>query len=371
MIKFLNESTAKKYKNKICVLRIDLNVDTKTDEGLFRLHSVLPTIALLRKHNVRIVIVSHKGRPTHSAEDKKLSLKPFTKIIEKEIGELVAFIQTFNFEEIRETIESAKQDVFLLENIRFCVGEEKNDKKLGKLLAGLGDFYVNDAFAVSHREHASVCAITNFIPSFGGLQLEKEIKNLKGVMVRPESPLVVVLGGAKTSDKLPLIEQFWKKADMFLLGGGPSNTVLAAQGIPMGDSLYDAKLVTKVRKYAFAANVFTPSDTASKGTKILDIGEDTAKEYAEIIKTAKTIIWNGPMGLFEKKPFEKGTAALWKAILANKKAVTVVGGGETIASLCLAVNRCKVPSNIFLSTGGGAMLEYLSGNKLPGIIALG
>lgn len=386
MIKFLNESTAKKYTGKTCVLRIDLNIDPKSKEGLFRLRSILPTIKLLRKHKVRIVLVSHKGRPIltnnqqlttndkQREEQRKLSLKPFAAIIEKESREHTAFVGVLDFAKITEAVECAKENVILLENVRFYAGEEKNDAKLAKQLASLGDFYVNDAFAVSHRAHASVSAITKFLPHFGGLQLEKEIKNLSEVMKKPESPFLVILGGAKTADKLPVIERFIKSADMFLIAGGPGNTLLASQGIPMGDSLYDAKLVGSMKKIAFKPNVFTPSDTRGIGTKILDIGPETEEEYAELIRTANTIIWNGPMGLFEKKQFSKGTKVVWDAVLESagrrKNAKVVVGGGETIASLCLAVTTCDIPKNIFLSTGGGAMLEFLSGKKLPGIEAL-
>lgn len=374
MIKFLNEGIAKKYTGKICILRIDLNIDAKSEEGLFRLRSVLPTIKLLRKHKMRIVLVSHKGRPDPKHIDKKLSLKPFAAIIEKEAREHVVFVPSLDFAKINDAVENAKENIILLENARFYAGEEKNDAKLGKQLASLGNFYVNDAFAVSHRAHASVVAITKFLPHFGGLQLEKEIKNLSAVMKKPEAPFLVILGGAKTADKLPVIERFLKTADMFLIAGGPGNTLLAAQGIPMGNSLYDAKLVNSMKKFAFKPNVFTPSDTVGIGTKILDIGPETAEEYAELIRTANTIIWNGPMGLFEKKKFSKGTKVVWDAVLESasrrKNAKIVVGGGETIASLCVAAASCSIPANIFLSTGGGAMLEFLSGKKLPGIEAL-
>lgn len=374
MIKFLNDGIAKKYAGKTCILRIDLNIEPKSEEGLFRLRSVLPTIKLLKKHKIRTVLVSHKGRPDPKKLDTKLSLKPFSAIIEKEIHERVVFVPSLDFAKIGDVVECAKENIILLENVRFYAGEEKNDAKLGKQIASLGDFYVNDAFAVSHRAHASVSAITKFLPYFGGLQLEKEIKNLSGVMKKPESPFLVILGGAKTADKLPVIERFIKSADMFLIAGGPGNTLLAAQGVPMGDSLYDAKLVPTMKKFAFKPNVFTPSDTAGIGTKILDIGPETAEEFAELIRTANTIIWNGPMGLFEKKKFSKGTKIVWDAVLESaerrKNAKIVVGGGETIASLCLLAGQCKIPANIFLSTGGGAMLEFLAGKKLPGIEAL-
>ncbi len=369
MAHFLNDTIAKRYKGRVAVVRIDLNIDKDSVEGLYRLRSAIPTIKLLRKHDVRVVLVSHRGRP--NGVERTLTLKPFAELIGKEIKETVKFLPTFDFEELREEIASSKDSVFLLENIRFIQGEEKDDARLAKQLSTLGEVFINEAFAVSHRAHASVHAIAKLLPSFGGLQLEKEISALSGVMKHAEHPLVFILGGAKVSDKLPLFKRFWKQADIFLAGGGAGNTLLAAQGIPMHDSLYDKELVSDVKKYAFSAKVFTPSDARCDGSRLLDIGDGTAEEYAEIIHAAKTIIWNGPMGLYEKKAYAKGTAALWNAILKNKKAQVIIGGGETIASLgTVKKSPAAMPKNVFLSTGGGAMLEYLAGEKLPGITVL-
>lgn len=369
MAHFLNDTIAKRYKGHVAVVRIDLNIDKDSTEGLYRLRSAMPTIKLLRKHNVRVVLVSHRGRP--NGVERALTLKPFVELIEREILESVRFLPTFDFEELRESIETSNDSVFMLENIRFLAGEENDDERLAKQLASLGNVFINEAFAVSHRAHASVHAIAQFLPAFGGLQLEREVINLGSVMKRATHPLIFILGGAKVADKLPLFEHFWKVADVFLAGGGPGNTLLAAQGISVHDSLYDKELVPHVKKYAFASKVFTPSDARCDGSKLLDIGDETAEEYAEIIHAAKTIIWNGPMGLYEKKAFAKGTAALWNAILKNKKAQVIIGGGETIASLStVKKNPSTMPKNIFLSTGGGAMLEYLAGNKLPGLAVL-
>jgi 3-phosphoglycerate kinase len=369
MAHFLNDKVARTYKGKVALVRVDLNIEKNSVEGLYRLRSAVPTIKLLRKHGVRVVIISHKGRP--NGVERELTLKPFVPVVTKEIGEVVKFLPTFDFEELREEISSSKESVFMLENIRFLKGEESDDAKLAKQLATLGNVFINEAFAVSHRAHASVHAITEFLPSFGGLQLEKEIRSLSEVMKKTEHPFVFVLGGAKVADKLPLIAKFKKKADIFLMGGGPGNTLLAAEGVPMDGSLYDKHLINEAKQFAFSAHVMSPSDARCDGENVLDIGEETAIEYAEIIRAAKMIVWNGPMGLFEKKAFSKGTAAVWTAVLKNKKARIIIGGGETIASLStVKVDPMKVPKNIFLSTGGGAMLEYLAGQKLPGIVAI-
>ncbi len=369
MAHFLNARIARKYKGKVALVRIDLNIDAASQEGLYRLRSAVPTIKLLRKNGVRVVLISHRGRP--NGVERALTLQPFVKILEKELGEKIRFLKTFDFESLRESIVESDDALVMLENIRFLAGEEADDERLARSLASLGDMYVNEAFAVSHRAHASVHALARLLPAFGGLQLEHEIKALGAVLKKPARPLVFVFGGAKTADKLPLMERFFKKADIFLTGGGPGNTLLAAQGIPMHDSLYDKTLAPGMRRVAFSSHVMSPADAVCDGAKVLDIGKETAAEYAEIIANAKTIVWNGPLGLYEKKQFAGGTAAVWNAVLKNKKAVTVVGGGETIAALSTVKKEpADVPKNVFLSTGGGAMLQFLSGEEMPGIIAL-
>jgi len=219
-------------------------------------------------------------------------------------------------------------------------------------------------------------AITSYLPSYFGLLMEKEIKNFNKVAKDYRHPFTIIIGGAKISDKIGVVEKFWRKADYFLFGGGPANTFLAAKGIFVGESLVDKLQLSnlKSRKYFLdSPKIFLPIDVKIKDKKILDIGDQTVKTYSVIIKKSKTIIWNGPMGFFEKKGFEKGTLGIWKAILENKQAQIVVGGGETIASKAKIksknINSFKINSNpyLFLSTGGGAMLEYLSGKKLPGL----
>ncbi len=370
MIKYLSSGNLKKFAGKTCLLRIDLNVELGMPLDSYRLEAIIPTVQLLLKSNVRVVLMSHRGRP--KGFDKELSLRPFTKIIAKKIGCPVAFLDDSDPGTAKKEIASSEAgNVFLLENLRFLSGEEKNDEELAKQLASLGDFYVNDAFAVSHRADASIAAITKFLPSYAGLLLEKEVKNLNKVMKGSGHPFTVIVGGAKVSDKLGVVRYFWKRADDFLIGGSPANTFLEAEGMDVGDSLVDTDAVPMILPYLNAKKIHLPEDVKYRSTKILDVGPKTVKAYAEMIKRSKTIVWNGPMGWFERKGFGNGTRGIWKAILGNKKAHIVVGGGETVTSLrTLYPKRCLPGSNIFLSTGGGAMLDYLSGKKLPGIEAL-
>jgi phosphoglycerate kinase len=396
-MKFLKNLSKQKIFGKTCLLRVDLNLSEEEAKNSHRISGVLPTIKFLTGNGAKIIILSHRGRPEKF--DKKLSLKPFVDILSKKLTQKVNFINHFGFLRARDKVgDSRPGSIFLLENLRFLPGEYKNDPKLAKRLANLGDFFVNDAFAESHRRAASVAAITKFIPSYAGFLLEKEIKNLNKAG-KPKKPFVFILGGAKISDKIGLIENFLKKtkshsersfaaeADCFLIGGGMANTFFAAQGLPIGESLYEKHMVLAARNLIKQAEgkFILPNDAVIEGGKILDIGGETAEKYDEVIKKAGTIIWNGPMGYFENPKFAKGSEAIAKAVINNKKAFAVVGGGETSAIFQMAkiknqLRRRRVgaptktsenpKSNLFISTGGGAMLAYLAGEKLPGIEAL-
>ena len=371
-MKIINAKLVKPFVGKTALVRIDLNIDASTDEGLFRLQSVLPTLSLLIKNNIRIIILSHKGRP--KKVEKKLSLKPFAEIFEDALGVGVEFVPSLDFDVITKKLETSDAQVIMLENMRFLKGEEENDETLAKQLASLGQLFVNDAFAVSHRTNASVALLPKFLPSFAGLCLAKEIKNLT-LKKKPAHPFILIVGGAKVSDKLPIVQKFEKYISTVLLGGAAANTVLASEGIPMGKSLYEKDAVSVVKKYTFSSIIETPVDVAEEKGRILDIGPKTSKLYSALIKEGGTIVWSGPMGLFEKKGFEKGTKLVWKAIVEkaihDPSAKIIIGGGETIASLALLPKPMRLlPENVFLSTGGGAMLEFLSGKKLPGIEAL-
>ncbi len=367
MVKYLSTQNLNKFSGKTCLLRIDLNVEQGMPLDSYRLEAVLPTIKLLLKNRVKVVLLSHRGRP--NGGEKKSSLAPFGPIFAKKLKTPVDFVEVARLGALQKAIKNSTARLVLVENLRFFKGEEVNDPTFARELAKCGDFYVNDAFAVSHRANASVAAITKFLPSYAGLLMEKEIENLGGVIKDTNHPFTLIIGGAKISDKLGVVKNFWKRADAVIVGGGPANTFLQAEGMNVIDSLVDDAALPLIKPYLNSKKVHLPSDLKWQGKKILDVGLQTVKEYSDVIKRSRTLVWNGPMGWFETKGFGSGTKGVWKAVLANKKARTVIGGGETIASLKLAGN-VEVPKNVFLSTGGGAMLEHLSGNKLPGIESL-
>lgn len=345
------------------LLRLDFN-----EEGDWRLCAVLPTIRFLLQHSLKIVIISHKGRP--NGYDKKLSLRKDGLHLQKFLGHKVRFVSDLNFSVIKKVVDrSPRGSVLLLENLRFWKGEEQNDAKFAKKLASLASYYVNDAFAVSHRKNASVVAVTKFLPSYAGFELEAEIKTLSKVMRSARHPLVVVLGGAKAGDKLGVLKYFRNETDCFLLGGAAANTLLSLTGVDMGKSLMDEdkKDVKELAKILRYKNLFLPQDLIFHNNAALDIGRMTAAVFAEKLSQAKTVIWNGPLGLFENKPYDRGTLEVAKAIVKNRRAFSLAGGGETAAFLEDSGLGKKFD---FVSTGGGAMLDYLAGKELPGIRAL-
>lgn len=361
-MKFLSKIPKKKLRG-VVLLRLDFNT-----EDDWRMKAALPTIKFLLMHGSKIVIVSHKGRP--KGIDRKLSLENGGEELEKLLKRKVYFFPNFNFAGIKQTINSApKKSILLLENLRFLNGEESDSKDLARELASLADYYVNDAFAVSHRANASVRAITRFLPSYGGLLLEKEVANLSRAIKNPKKPLVVVLGGGKASDKLGLLKNFKNKASKILLGGAPANTLLMFKGVDIKKSVADrdAHDLKKIKPLLRYNNLVLPKDFIFNNNRILDIGKRTAEVFAREIEKARTIIWNGPLGLFEKKPYGVGTLAVARAIAKNRKAFSLAGGGETVMFLKKHSLDKKFS---FISTGGGAMLEFLAGKKLPGIKAL-
>ena len=368
---------------EIVIVRVDLNINNKTlrvSGPNLRVTSIIPTIKFLTKRGAKVVLVSHRGRPAGVTNNqrpitdniKEFTLKPFAKILGGLLKKDVSFIphdtkeyRLFSDASAEKIRKAPNGSVFLLENMRFFAGEEKNDSAVVRPLAELGTFYVNDAFAVSHRKNASVVAITKLLPSCAGLLLEREVFHMDEAINNYKHPLVVILGGAKMTDKMGLIKRFIGKADYFLAGGGVANTFFAADGLPIGDSIYEAHMIPVAKKIIKTNKVIVPMDVVISERKIVDNGAGTTDEWVEIIKNAKTIIWNGPVGVIENKKFAKGSIAIAQAI-AKSKAFSVVGGGET----ALAFAGIPLKKNTFLSTGGGAMLEYLSGIKLPGIEAL-
>ncbi len=373
MIRYLSTASPKALAGT-ALLRLDFNT---TDD--WRMRAVLPTIKLLLKTSGRIVIVSHRGRPV--GFDKKLSLRGDAAKLSKLLGgKKVTFINHFRFVEIKKQVAAAPRgSIFLLDNLRFLSGEERNDAKLARALASIADFYVNDAFAVSHRANASVVAITKFLPSYAGIEMENEIKSLGEAIIKPRRPVVLVLGGAKASDKLGVITHFKNKTDWFLLGGGCANTMLWLKGMDVKKSIKDSdsKELAVLKKIAAYKNVVLPTDFVwgnagggnggGKNSAILDVGPKTVRAFDKKIAAARTIIWSGPLGLIEKPAYTKGSIAIARAIGKNKKAFSISGGGETVMFL----KQYKLDKNFsFISTGGGAMLDFLAGKKLPGIEAL-
>lgn len=362
MIKYLSKVKINQIRG-VALLRLDFNTDDD-----WRMRAVLPTIRFLFLHSSKIVIVSHKGRP--SGFEKKFSLRKDAYNLQKLLKKPVKFLTDFNFAAIKKTVASSPRgSVFLLENLRFLGGEEKNDSGLAKKLASLADFYVNDAFAVCHRANASVVAITKFLPSYAGLELEREIKFLSGAIKKPAHPVVLVLGGGKAADKLGAMRCFKNKADSILLGGAAANTILRLQGADMRRSLLDKdkrdlKSLREVLRYK---NAVLPVDLRWHKGAALDIGKRTVEIFSKKVSRARTIIWSGPMGYFEKRGFGVGNLAVARAIARNRKAFTLAGGGETVAFL----KKHKLDKKFsFISTGGGAMLDYLAGKELPGVRAL-
>lgn len=347
-MRYLRDLKKKNLENKTVLLRTDYNVEIP--KNALRLETSLPTLKFLLKNKARVVILSHRGRPNQKIKNQKskvksydyyeqnLSLKIISPFLKKNFGSPVKFIK-----DIPKQLPSGQ--LFLMENLRFWDGEGRNDLNFAKRLARLGDLYINDAFAVCHRQSASVTQLPKLLPAYGGLLLEKELKVLFGVMKNPKKPLVLIFGGSKMEDKLPVIKNLLSKADRVLLGSGIVN---------------NGSLIPKSNK------IVKPVDWVGDKGLAFDIGLLTAKLYAQEIARAKTIIWNGPVGMFEDKRFSAGSITLAKTIV-NSHAFSVLGGGETTQLVIGLGLRRKFG---FLSTGGGAMLAFLAGKKLPGIEAL-
>lgn len=367
---------------KNVLVRVDFNVPLKngkiTDDE--RIRAALPTINYLRKKKACVILISHLGRPDGKIVEG-LRLAP----VAERLSKLLKFPVHYYPDCIGADVEDVvcclhPGDVMLLENLRFYPEEEEDDKAFAMKLAALGEVYVNDAFGVSHRAHASVHAVAKFLPSYAGFLLQKEVKVLSSLLKSPKRPFIAIMGGAKVSDKIGVIQNLLKKLDAVLIGGAMMFTFYKALGYEIGKSKFEpdklalAKSLLKKgkKKIVLPVDVVLSDKRAvsarkmSKGSVGFDIGPESQAVFSEMIIKAKTVFWNGPMGLFEKKPFDKGTLAIAKA-MANCKGVTVVGGGDSVA----AVEKAKLEKKFtHVSTGGGASLEFLEGKELPGIKAL-
>jgi len=376
---------------KKVLVRVDFNVPLKADKikDDTRILAAVPTIRYLLKHNTSLILISHLGRPKGQRRPD-LSLAPVAKRLAEILDIPVVFVDDCIGEKVNQAVSSLKSgEVLLLENLRFHPEEEKNDPEFAKKLADLADIYVNDAFGVAHRAHASTEGITHFLPSVAGFLIEKEMKALCSVIDSPRRPYVAIIGGAKVSNKIMIIESLIKKVDKLLIGGGMGNTFLAAAGYNMQTSLIEPDKIDWAREFlqtdiakerlvlpvdlvvaaffsADAEHRVCPVDGVPDGWQALDIGPATVDLFTTVVNSAGTIVWNGPLGAFEIKAYAEGTMAIARAV-ADATAFSIIGGGDSVS----AVHKAGVMDRIsHISTGGGASLELLGGEILPGIAAL-
>ena len=383
--------TSADVRGKRVLCRVDFNVpldgNTITDDT--RIRAALPTINWLREHGAKVILCSHAGRPKGKVVES-LRLRPAGERLAELIGAPVVTVPEITGDVPKAAIAKLHNgDVLLLENLRFDSREEKNDPSLAKELADLADIYVNDAFGAAHRAHASTAGVAEYLPAYLGLLMQKEVDSLGQLLDHPEHPFAAIIGGAKVSDKIAVLENLVSKVDHLLIGGGMANTFLLAQGKNVGKSLVEADkvdLANKIIADAAAANVqlHLPTDAivaadikADHGDvvnvdaipddeAIFDIGPATAKAYADVILGQKTVLWNGPLGVAENPAFEGGTRTVAEAVGAAH-GFTVIGGGDSVA----AVEKLGLADKIdHISTGGGASLELLEGKELPGIAAI-
>lgn len=381
-----------KIENKTVLVRVDFDVSLNKKHHIAddtRLQKALPTIQELLKNKNTLILVSKLGRP--HGRDMTLSLSPVAKDLQKHLPSFtVVLVDDFLSSEGKEVLKNqTQQEIVLLENIRFYKEEKENNAVFAKKLADLADIFVLDAFAMTHRKEASVTGIAHFLPSYAGLELESEVNAIAKAIQDPKKPVVAILGGAKIADKLAFVGKLIEIADYLLVGGGIANTFLYAKGLEVGESLCDReekshvlellRLAEKhktqivlptdvvVLKKSHTKNKVYPADKIPTDAAVYDIGPATQAAFGEILASARTIIWNGPVGYFEKEPFNRGTDFLFHAIVDNPHAYSLVGGGDTLAAIAKSDNLNKVSH---VSTGGGAMLELIENGTLPGLETL-
>ena len=394
-LSYLKELKKENLKNKKVMVRVDFNVPL--DENLLvsddtRIIKALDTIKFLLSSDCTLILMSHLGRPKGKVVDK-MRLKPVGEYLATLLNRKVVTLDDCVGDEVKNAVSTSKPgDIFLLENLRFHEEEEKNDINFAKKLASIADIYVNDAFGAAHRAHASTVGVTRYLPSYAGFLMEKEVLFLSKLLTSPEKPFVSIIGGAKVSGKIEILERLVKVCDVLLIGGGMAYTFLSARGYNVGRSILEKDLIDYVKKIEKEAKkenteIVVPVDSIvtkefKEDAKFLDlpidkiesdmigmdIGESTVKIFEQKIDNAKTIFWNGPLGVFEMERFSRGTNQIAQKIANLGNSVfSVVGGGDSIA----AINKIGLADRIsHISTGGGASLEYLGGKILPGLVAL-
>jgi 3-phosphoglycerate kinase len=381
------------FGGKRVLVRVDFNVPLENGEVAddTRIRAALPTIERLRKAGARVILMSHLGRPK-GGPDPRLSLRPVAVRLEEHLGTKVGFAEDCVGQDVQAQVEAMKDsDVMVLENLRFHPEEKANDEDFAARLAALGERYVNDAFGTAHRAHASTVGVPAHLPGYAGLLLARELKVLGGILKDPERPFVAVLGGSKVSGKVDVIQNLMTRVDTILVGGAMAFTFSRAQGGRTGQSLVEGDRVEMARTILAAAkergvDLRLPTDVVATrqlkgdgedrvfslgelddGWKGVDIGPKTVNAFAEAIGKARTVLLNGPMGVFEVAPYHKGTCAVLEAMASNDEATTVLGGGDSAA----AAAACRLADHMtHVSTGGGASLELLEGKTLPAVAAL-
>jgi phosphoglycerate kinase len=380
-------------RGKRVLVRVDFNVPIAdglvTDDT--RVRAALPTLRYLVDHGARVIVMSHLGRPK-GAPDPQFSLRPVRRVLQRLLGRNVVFVDDIVGAETHEAVDRMVDgEIIMLENVRFDPGEKSNDPEFAKKLASLADIYVNDAFGAAHRAHASTEGVAHVLPAYAGLLLAREVETLTSMLTDPERPFVAILGGSKVSDKFGVIDRLLDCVDTLIIGGGMCFTLLVAKGVSVGDSLVEQEWVGPAKAMLTKAltkgvAIMLPVDFVSAdaiepdaetriaareeipaGMMGLDIGPTTVELFKGEISQARTIFWNGPMGVFEMAPFENGTKQVALAVTRNNRAVSVVGGGDSVAAL----KKFDLEERVtFVSTGGGASMKLLEGSELPGLAAL-